>query len=253
MEAEDLNNQHRHGEDERVQLPQGFMTDLAKRFADYLVSLPDSTIQEIINLLIVRMESAPSFISFFMICLICSAERLGDYELYWKVWRLLSNKAQEIAIKLSDRNIRYDDLSRLIRGLLFGDIARNQVKPEESIIKPGVDAVLAFVNNAGENPIVFEAMSCLLFYYPNLFMPKGFLILAIHQKRVGGTHLLGGVNTVFYLERVLQQLLVLRPSQHGFSKELRDASLILLNTMIETGSSSAYFLRDYLLHTGCNK
>ena len=133
--------------------------------------------------------------------------------------------------------------------MLFAETSWERIKPEQYILEPGVTLILEFVEKAGANPLVFMAMSQILFYFPQLFIPKGLIILADHQSQVGGTHLFSNVSTVFYLERVMQRVLLYRS---GFKID-REKMLILLNAMIETGSSTAYFLRERLLHSGLIK
>lgn len=255
MEAEESKNQERYGGGKRMEIPYELATDFSKRFADYFLSVSEIDFQCFVDLLIERTECAPDFLDFLMVCLLHSSEKRKEIGLYWNLWEKLSKKIVEIAINLkkkSRQDLSYDNRSKLIRRMLFADVPWQQVKPEQDILITGLDLILNFVENTGENPIVFEAMSRFLFYFPQLFMPKGLIILTKYQKNIGGTHLFSGVNTVFYLERVLQNLLILTSAESSESKIPQEVLLVLLNVMIETGSSCAYFLRDHLLHSGRN-
>lgn len=255
QEVEESNNRARRGENKRVEIPHEFVTGFSRRFADYLLSISETDAQRFVDLLIERTECAPDFLDFLMVCLLHSAEKRKEIDFYWNLWEKLNKKIVEIAINLkkkSRRDLFDDNQSKLIRRMLFADVPWQQVKPEQDILIPGLDMIFNFIERDGENPIVFEAMTRFLFYFPKLFMPKGLIILAKHQKTIRGADLFSGVNTVFYLERVLQNLLILTPVESNESKILREVSLVLLNAMIEAGSSCAYFLRDHLLHSGCN-
>lgn len=255
LEVEESENQGRHHEYEHVQIADDLATEFSKRFADYLLSIPEDDGRRFLGVLIQRAESAPSFLHWLLVCLLCSAEKRGNINLYWKIWKELAGNAATIAVKLSKksgRDLYYDHRNKLILGMLFADTSWQQVKPEQEILVPGLELLFSFVEEVGVNPLVFEAMSRFLFYFPQLFMPRGIIILAKHQKSIGGTHLLSGVNTVFYLERILQNLLILAPAESNDPKKIREISLVLLNAMIEAGSSCAYFLRDHLIHSGGN-
>ena len=244
-----------HREYEQVQIADDLTTEFAKRFADYFLSIPGNDRRRFLSLLIQRSDSAPDFLHWLLVCLLCSAEKRGNINLYWEIWKAFAEKAATIAVKLSKtsgRDLHYDHRREFILGMLFADISWQRVKPEQEILIPGLELLFGFVEKAGVNPLVFEAMCRFLFYFPQLFMPRGIIILAKHQKSIGGTHLLSGVNTVFYLERVLQNLLILAPEESNNPKEIREISLVLLNAMIEAGSSCAYFLRDHLIHSGSN-
>ncbi|MBF8275273.1 MAG: hypothetical protein HW390_346 [Candidatus Brocadiaceae bacterium] len=254
MAAEESKNQDRHGVGARREIPQELVMEFSKRFADYLLSVSISEIvfQRFVDLLIERVERSPDFLDFLMVCLLHSSEKRKEIGLYWNLWEKLSKKIIELAINLkkkSRQELSYDNRSKLIRRMLFADVPWQQVRTEQDILIPGLDLSLNFVEKTGENPIVFEAMSRFLFYFPKLFMPRGLIILAKHQKANQDADLFSGVNTVFYLERVLQNLLILSPVE---TLPPRKDCLVLLNAMIETGSSCAYFIRDHMLHSGRN-
>ena len=108
--------------------------------------------------------------------------------------------------------------------------------------------ILQFVDHAGKNPDVFEALAKLMFYFPSIFFESGIHLLSKHQREKGGTRLFSGVNTSFYLERSIQRFLQL--DQTGpLPKNMHDSCFILLNGIVETASPRAYYLREYLVRS----
>ena len=123
----------------------------------------------------------------------------------------------------------------------------NQTLLERDNIQFGEDSIKQFVINAGINSDVFEAMSSLMFHYPEIFFESGLSILSKHQKVIGGTELFSR-NTVFYLEIALSRYLLFNNTALS-SKEIYHACKVLLDAIVETGSSRAYYLREHLIRS----
>ena len=94
---------------------------------------------------------------------------------------------------------------------------------------------------------VFEALASLMFHFPNIFFESGLPILAKHQKNIGGIQLISG-NAAFYLERAIQRYLLIDNTQ-PLSKETHQNCWVLLEGIIETASSVAYYLREHLMRS----
>jgi hypothetical protein len=180
-----------------------------------------------------------------------SAEQTHEERLYWALWSRLSPTVQTIAIKLADFDSRSrlnDERRKLIRGMLKADADWKPLDYERQDIALGKDLILEFVNNAAINPDVFGAMAALMSHFPRIFFTPGIHILARHQADAGGTHLLSGVNTSFYLEGSIKRFLNIdQPGQ--IAKDMHQSCLVLLDAVVENGSSSAYYLREQLIRS----
>jgi hypothetical protein len=196
-------------------------------------------------------ETAPQLVWWFMLYMAVAAERAGDDSSYWQFWKLLSGKVQDIALTLAESSpeeAQSDGRTRLIRGMLYADAPWQQADYEKCTIAHGKDSILNFVEKAGRNADVFEAMASLMYHFPAVFFNQGLALLAQQQEALGGTRLLSGVNTTFYLEMSLQRYL-LRESPSPMPREVHRRCRVLLDAIIETTSSRAYFLREYLMRS----
>lgn len=229
------------------ELSRGFTT----RFAEYLIPLRAAGSQLFIDQLLEGCDSAPDFINYLLLNISLLTERGQKRELYWELWSELSEKVQAIAIENTERNTRYredGEKSKLIRGMLFADIPWQKIDYERQDIALGKDLILEFVRGAGRNVDVFEALSSLMYHFPKIFFEPGVRVLAKHQEEVGGTRLLSGVNTVFYLEGSIQRFL--QVDETGpLSRDMHQACFTLLDAIVETASSRAYYLREQLIHS----
>ncbi len=238
-------------QDNELQIDHNIRLHFTQRFAKYLFHLHQSGFEDYIEQLRSGCDAAPSFMRLLILYVAGEAEKRSQEEIYWQLWKALSQKAQEIAIEIGQYDSDYriqDDRKILIRGMLDADIEWQKIDLEKQTIAYGKDMILQFVDKAGKNPDVFEAMAKLMFYFPSIFFESGIHLLSKHQREKGGTRLFSGVNTSFYLERSIQRFLQLE--QTGpLLKNMHESCFVLLNAIVETASPRAYYLREYLVRS----
>ena len=237
--------------DNELQIDHNIRSHFAQRFAKYLFHTHQASLQAYMELLRTACDTAPSLMNLLILYVAVEAEKRKQEEIYWQLWKALSQKVQEIAIEIGQYDSDYriqDDRKILIRGMLYADIEWQKIDFENQAIADGKDMILQFVDHAGKNPDVFEALAKLMFYFPSIFFESGIHLLSKHQREKGGTRLFSGVNTSFYLERSIQRFLQL--DQTGpLPKNMHDSCFILLNGIVETASPRAYYLREYLVRS----
>jgi hypothetical protein len=247
-EREDSND--KSARDARLNINYEIRSSFTERFATYLFYLYDSNFQPYLELLQMGCEIAPNFMNSLILQMAVVAERADKSEIYWRLWKELSPKLQEIAIEAAGNNSDYGwqgKRRKLVRGILQADITWQKFDYENQNIAIGKDLLLEFVTNAGKNPDVFEALASLMYHFPSIFFESGIHILSKHQRDEGGIRLLSR-NTAFYLERAIQRFLQL--DQTGpLSRTMHQSCFVLLNAIVETASSRAYYLREHLIRS----
>ncbi|BAY06878.1 hypothetical protein H6G54_22095 [Anabaena cylindrica FACHB-243] len=237
--------------DDKLRINFEVRLSFTKRFSKYLFCLHDSGFEDYIDQLRMGCEIAPSFVDYLVLCVAVEAERQGEKEAYWQLWKELSQKVQKIAIEVAGYDSDYrqqDNRRKLIRGILKADLDWQKNDYETQDVALGKDLLLEFVTNAGKNPDVFNALASLMYHFPSIFFESGVHILSQHQKEEGGTRLLSGVNTAFYLEISIQRFLQL--DQTGpLPRNMHESCFVLLNAIVETASSRAYYLREHLIRS----
>lgn len=225
--------------------------NFTQRFGQYLVSLGPSGFKIFADLLIEGCEIAPEFVDHLQLNVALVTENNSQKELYWTFWKELSKKVESIAIATANQDSRYQsekNSRKLIRGMLLADAAWQKLDYERQDIALGKDLILEVVENAGKNVNVFEALSSLMYHFPRVFFQSGVHILAKHQSEVRGTRLLSGVNTAFYLEGSIQRFLQIDETG-PLTREMHQSCFALLDALVETASSRAYYLREQLIHS----
>lgn len=241
---------HSGSDDTKIRIHHELPTNFAKRFAVYLISLSKKDSNLFIEQLRHGCDVAPAFIQYLLLCIACETEKMGNQDPYWRLWKQLSVAVQNIAIALSQnsgKRSRSDERNRLIRSMLCADMKWQKIDYENQNIAMGKDVILEFAVNAGMNANVFEALASLMFHFPNIFFEPGLCILAKHKDKIGGTQLISG-NAAFYLERAIQRYLLVDNVQ-PLSKATHQNCWILLDGIIETASSVAYYLREHLMRS----
>lgn len=249
FKSEELGNIHNNKKEEAMEIPYELSSKLSRLFADYLLEVSDSNVQQIfIEQLKVGCVDSPNFINSMLLNIQMSLEKIGKKDRYWWFWNQLSEQVQTIAKHITKEKSRHNknyDKIKLIRMMLYADITWQQVNYEYDNIAFGKDFINKFVVNAGTNSDVFEAMASLMFHFPTIFLESGLLILSKHQKDAGGTYLLSR-NASFYLERSISRFLLV-DHMAPLSKNQYQSCKILLDAAVETGSSGAYYLREHLI------
>lgn len=221
------------------------------RFAEYLVSLGPAGFRMFADLLSEGCDTAPEFVDYLQLSVAFVTENNNQKELYWTFWKELSKKVEDIATATADQDSRFHaekNSRKLIRGMLKADALWQKLDYERQDIALGKDLILEFVKNAGKNKDVFEALSSLMYHFPRVFFQLGVHILSKHQSEVGGTRLLSGVNTAFCLEGSIQRFLQIDETG-PLSREMHQSCFTLLDALVETASSRAYYLREQLIHS----
>ena len=223
------------------------------RFSQYLFHFysDDNNFQPYLDYLKIGCETAPKFIDGLMSNLAITSQTENKPEVYWQLWKELSPEVQQIAITIADNDDKYDNYGQqdgrisLIRGMLYADPYWQKTDYENRDMILGKELLLEFVENTGKNPHVFEALASLMYYFPAIFFNEGIHILSKHQQQKGGTRLFSRRNTIFYLEVVIHRFLL---HHSGYlPKNVHESCLTLLNGIVETASSRAYYLREQLI------
>ncbi|EDN70895.1 conserved hypothetical protein [Beggiatoa sp. PS] len=253
FEAEQKENDYQN-KDEYLKIHLGIRFKFTGRFAKYLFSLYELGFgyESYIDYLLRGCEKAPGFMSYLIPCFEEVAEKTNKMDVYWKIWKALSPKVQEIAIAIAFDNSKLtqnsDTTHHLIRTMLKADFDWQKIDLENQDIrfKGGKVLIFEFVKNTGKNPTVFGALAKLMYYFPAIFFEQGIHILAKFQQKEDEIRLLANPNTPFYLEQAIKRFL--HVTQTGaLSKQIHKSCFILLDALVETASSRAYYLREHLI------
>jgi len=216
--------------------------------AEHLLAASAEGRSAILAGLTTRIKDALDFLPLFLACLVNQAEKTEFIPDFWGMWAVLAEALKPVTVKAADRRLdrlHYGDEIQAIRSLMFGGTPWQGVPNEQADMLCGKTHVLGFCRETVIHPLVADDLARLLHYFPDVFVPDGLFLLADCERKAGDGRILVGTNTVYYLEKVIQRILI---KHHPLvSKPLQAACLTLLDAMVETGSSAAYFMRERLV------
>lgn len=222
-----------------------------ERFAKYLLPLHESNFRDYEEQLNEACEAAPSFLVSLMLRVAVEGENNQQETIYWKLWEKLNDTMRAIALDTAYQErsgYGRDEKRNLLRSLLKMDMPWRKVNEKVQLIDLGMSQLLGFAQNTAMNPDVFEALSKLMYYFPNAFFDQGVHILAKYQKLESGLRLLSGINTSFYVEGSVQHFLQ-REQTGALPRKVHTSCFVLLNAVVKTGSAQAYSLREHLVRS----
>ena len=225
--------------------------EFPERLADFVWDSSEKVREKILIQLRSICKQAPDIVNTFLMKYLQLADVRKSIKSYWDVWIRFSPELGKICAGHKPEEFlprRERDFDTLVRGYLFYDFFWTRYRPEEYLISPGAQKIAKFCTEHGANPLVFEAYCHLLYSFPDLFIPDGLLALSELQHQVGGSKLMSGTNTVFYLEAILQRYL-LDSGEALIPSKMHSACKVLLDALVEQASSNAYFLRERLVRS----
>lgn len=194
--------------------------------------------------------SAPSLVQSILIRVECIADREERPDVYWRLWAHIAEPVQEIAIlnATKDEDHQSSESRRLIRSLLHGDSPWQKIDYETKPIARGKVQILEFASKTSKHPDVFCSIASLVYHFPELFFEEAVLILAKAQEEENGIRLVSVINTAYYLENAIQRY-IQKDNTGPLKRDIYDACVVLLDAVIETASSRAYYLREHLIRS----
>ena len=149
FESEQQEHTHSSEKDKNLEIHYKIRFAFTERFAKHLFCLQDLNFQPYIEYLIAGCDMAPEFVDYLALQVAVIAERADKKEVYWQLWKELSQKIQELAIKLADsesRSRQQDSRRKLIRRMLHADSPWQKTDYENQDIALGKELLLEFVN-----------------------------------------------------------------------------------------------------------
>jgi hypothetical protein len=204
----------------------------------------NKVIQSITNRIVDDLDLANDLLLFSLV----ESERKKSLDVFWNIWEQIAVAIQgNIKEILSNRHLAREG-QQIINRLLFVEFPQQNSQHKEElreILTHGQKQLLTFVMNTSANVIVYEDFTYLVLHFPSLFLSDGLFILSEHVKN--DMDVLDGINTIYYLEHLLRRILISTSSSRKIKSHVYDACLLLLNAMVEKGSTIAFFLREHLL------
>jgi hypothetical protein len=161
---------------------------------------------------------------------------------YWFLWKLFAD-AIKGAKWISSLGGRRSDGRELLSAIFLTAYWKNDVR-HWRFLDGYAHLVHALFEALPPTSIVLEDYALFLYHIGERSLPDAFVRTADSLRRGNAREMLETANTVFLLEVLLQRHVYGRPLELKSNRAVREAVLLILDALVEVGSSAAFRMRD---------
>lgn len=184
----------------------------------------------------------PKEVAEFVRSLTIYEDIVGSGSVFWCLWEAISDKMATTTWieNLDKRNSdRIALLDALFLGLSWDKGLRHWQRLEGNAWR-----LDRFLDKLPPSSAVLVAYSRFLYRIGEKSLPGAFEIISKKLQQGDPRLILSNENSVFYLESILRRWVYGQPASLKSDSSIRDSVIYLLNELVESGSSSAYKMRD---------
>lgn len=161
---------------------------------------------------------------------------------FWAIWKLFAERTVS-APWIGGIDRRHSSGAEMIHALFLGTQWKDTTKHWHSL-EGHVQHIHNLFESLAPSACVMDAYIRFLYHVGEQSLPQAFV--QIHKKAIEGDpkQLLGNSNTRYRLEVLLQRYVYSKPLLLKDKAALREAVLMLLDALIDLGSSAAFRMRD---------
>ncbi len=164
---------------------------------------------------------------------------------FWNIWSTIATKAFEDLNQRADDRPIPSELRKIIRTLLFSDIKWKENTTEWEPLTNNREFIQNACSHIGHHSIGFNALVCLFkSAVERVFFPDALLWLNKALQQGDAKTIFQESNARFNLEVLLRNNLLSRESEIRGNTRIRQATVELLDALINSGSSTGFQLRE---------
>ena len=189
------------------------------------------------------VEKYPKEVTVFVEFLILQEDLSPSHEsCFWDLWKGFADRVVDapwLPRVASDYSTGADLVSKILFRLSWKEGVRrwHHLGGHEQDVDD-------FMSRLPATASVLQAYSHYLYEIGEGALPKAFIVLANRLEVGNAADLLSDGNTIFFLESLIQRYVYGQPLRLRSDPTLREAVLVLLDQLVDAGSSAAYRMRD---------
>ncbi len=209
---------------------------------DYLLNAPIARCAEVLEPIVEAVERHPREISNLLLGLISAEDRKPRTEHFWSIWRPIADAVKQ-ASWLQQLDREHAEGSGLISAVFLGSFWKDNVKHWRSL-DGHIGEVDGLFDALPPVAIVLDDYVRFLHAIGSKSLPHAFRRISSRLVAGDSAQMLSKSNTVFLLELLLGGFIYGRPAELKGDRDTRSAVLLLLDALVERGSSAAFRMRD---------
>lgn len=179
--------------------------------------------------------------------MIISEDATHESNTFWAVWQETVNRLLSSANCHEQLAREHSGLAKLSSVLLLDRILWKEDAKDWKPLHGHENKLKTFFEAAGSAPPVCKSFIRLLDSVGSILLPEALVWLDGRLRHGNPTAMIGDRNALFSLARILTPLVFSQTNVLRKSPILRNATLHILDLMVEQGSSAAFRMRDFLV------
>jgi hypothetical protein len=196
----------------------------------------------ILGPILAAVERHPREIQWILLGLITVEDRQPNTERFWFLWQLFTARVRQ-AKWCAHLDEESPIGGEVISAIFLGSQWKETVRHWRSL-EGQAHHVHALFEELPASSIVLDDYICFLHHIGEQSLPEAFVRIAKRLQIGDFRRMLSKANTVFLLEVLLQRYVYGKPLALKLKPELHEAVLVLLDLLVEMGSSAAFRMRD---------
>jgi hypothetical protein len=225
--------QDRHHEAESA------LTVLLERF---LLRTPLAAATTILQPILDAVDRHPHEVHWLLRGFIEAEARQPNTPQFWSLWMLFADKVR-CADWLSEIDCEHVSGPEMVYAIFLGASWKDEIRHWRSL-EGYAGHVHSLFEDLPPSSTVLDDYLRFLYHIGEQSLPGAFTRIAKRLQQGDPVQMLKKGNTVFLLEALLQRHVYGRPLELKRNSDLRDAILLLLDLLVEQGSSAAFRMRD---------
>lgn len=225
--------------------PYEFAGVFLRDFSRFILNQPNEYIISVVQLMMDNWQNCYKVTEYFVPYLFEAEDQSRNDEKFWNIWSTIAAKAFEDLNQRVDNRSIPSELRKIIRTLLFSDIKWKEDTTEWEPLTNNREFIRNACSHIGHHAIGFNVLVCLFkSAVGRVFLPDALLWLNKALQQGDAKKIFQEPNTRFDLEVLLRNNLLGRESEIRGNTRIRQATVALLDALINAGSSTGFQLRE---------
>jgi hypothetical protein len=220
----------------------GLKSSFLKILANFLLKSSPEDAGIYLDIVLKEFKLCKKFITLLTEIIYVQDRNEEYYDNFWNIWKALRSKIIEISKNNSNSNV-----SALIKVYLLTNVRSGETN-WHSLTNQNKRFIRKLTEDINQPSTVLYSISKLLTDIGSEFLNDGVEWIAnLIKKNSELSNITLEVNTIYYLEKVIKKYISLERSNIRKYLSNKENVLIILNFMVDKGSTSAYMLRENIL------
>lgn len=214
---------------------------------DFVLRVDTTTAAAILAPILDAVDRHPREVSQLIQGIVAAEDRVPSKTNFWPVWQLFANRVKT-ASWLGHVDREHSEGAEVFSAVFLTQYWKEGIRHWQALSEGAPNGHAHRMHDLFDalppTSILLDNYVRFLYHIGETCLPDAFKRIALRIQAGDASAMLRRGNTIFMLEALLRRYVYSRPIELKSNKSLRDSVLYLLDTLVESGSSSAYRMRD---------